>query len=90
MVTVSGITSTKLLALLFTLTVVLAGWMASPRDSLARQKRPTVSNKCGCFCKDRAGLGEFLTGIQNTAGVPCEAYDNRTCSLMAVREQGRP
>ena len=30
---------------------------------------------------ERTGFGELLPDIQNTAGVPCEAYNNRACSL---------
>ncbi|MBM2846709.1 MAG: hypothetical protein HW407_2021 [Bacteroidetes bacterium] len=67
--------------ILLVLTVGLAVLLASPGGSWAAKKRPGVSNICGCLCKDSTGGGEFLTGIQNTAGVACEAYNNRTCSL---------
>jgi len=78
----SGIADTKLLAILFTLTLVLTTWMASPGDSLALQKRPGIYNQCVCACSDPStGFGELLADIQNTAGVPCEFYNNRACTI---------
>jgi hypothetical protein len=80
MIRVSTIANTKHLAILFTLTVVLAAWAASPGDSLARQKRPTIYNQCACACYTPAtGFGTILD-IKNTAGVPCGMYNNRPCT----------
>lgn len=67
--------------ILATAAIGFAIGLVSPGASVARQKVPTASNKCGCLCKDPTGGGEFLTDIQNTAGVACSAYNNRTCSL---------
>jgi hypothetical protein len=61
-------------------TVGLAVSIVFPGVSLARQKRPTIYNKCGCACYTPAtGFGTILDGIQNTAGLPCGAYNNKPC-----------
>jgi hypothetical protein len=79
-ISVSGNTNRR--TVLLVMTIVLVAGMASPGDSLARQKRPTVYNVCACACSDpTTGFGELLPDIQNTAGVSCEVYNNRTCSL---------
>jgi hypothetical protein len=81
MVSVSGIANCKLRLTLFALTVVFVAWMASPGDSQARQKRPAIYNQCVCACYTPAsGFGTILDGIQNTAGVSCEVYNNRPCT----------
>jgi hypothetical protein len=71
------------------LTVGLVLVLAAPGVSLALKKRPGISNICGCVCKDPTGLGEFLTGIQNTAGVSCDAYNNKPCSLDGGTRTGK-
>jgi len=80
MITISRIANVKRHAIFFALTVVLAAWMASPGDSFARQKRPTIYNECACACYTPAtGFGTILD-IRNTAGVSCELYNNRPCT----------
>ena len=62
------------------MTVGLAVWFASPGVSWALKPRPTIYNKCGCACYTPAtGFGTILDGIQNTAGLPCGAYNNKPC-----------
>ena len=74
----TGLSSRMLLAL----TVGLTLTVVAPEVSSARQKKDAIYNVCGCACQDPVtGFGELLTGIQNTAGVPCGAYNNRACSL---------
>ena len=64
------------------LTVGLTLTIVAPGISSARQKKYTIYNVCACACSDpTTGFGELLPDIQNTAGVPCEAYNNRACSL---------
>jgi hypothetical protein len=66
------------------LTVGLTLTIVAPDISSARQKKDTIYNVCGCACQDPVtGFGELLTGIQNTAGVPCGAYNNKACTLTA-------
>lgn len=78
----SGIGNTKLRVIFFTLTVVSTAWMASPGDSLALQKRPGIYNVCVCACSDPStGFGELVPDIQNTAGVSCEVYNSRPCTI---------
>jgi hypothetical protein len=68
--------------ILLVLTVGLGLTVVAPDVSSARQKKNTIYNVCGCACSDpTTGFGELLPDIQNTAGVPCEAYNNRACSL---------
>ena len=64
------------------LTVGLGLILVAPDNSLARQKKDAIYNVCACACFDpTTGFGELLPDIQNTAGVSCEAYNNRACSL---------
>ncbi|BFU96681.1 MAG: hypothetical protein NTNFB02_34030 [Nitrospira sp.] len=75
-----GQVSRILLALIVGLTLTIV----APDDSLARAKKDTIYNVCGCACQDPVtGFGELLLDIQNTAGVPCGAYNNRACTLTA-------
>jgi hypothetical protein len=63
------------------LTVGLAVLFGSSGSSLAAPKDP-IYNVCACACYDpTTGFGELLADIQNTAGVPCGAYNGRACSL---------
>jgi hypothetical protein len=67
--------------LFLALTVGLAVLFASSGVSLAVPKDP-IYNTCMCACMAPVGqgFGGILTGIRNTAGLPCEAYNNKTCN----------
>lgn len=70
--------------MLLVLMVGLSGLLVFPDVSLARAKKDTIYNVCGCACQDPVtGFGELLLDIQNTAGVPCGAYNNKACTLTA-------
>lgn len=73
--------SEQISRLLLMLTIGLAVWSASPKNSWALKPRPTLYNKCVCACSTPAtGFGTILDSIQNTAGLPCGAYNNKPCS----------
>jgi hypothetical protein len=81
MTTVTRIEKWQSRAMFLALTVGLAVLFASSGVSWALPKDP-IYNVCACACFDPAtGFGEILADIQNTAGVPCGAYNNRACSL---------
>jgi hypothetical protein len=80
MPTRSHTTASRSSVLFLALTVGLAMWSASSGNSWALKPRPTIYNKCVCACATPAtGFGTILDGIQNTAGLPCSAYNNKPC-----------
>lgn len=75
--------------ILMGMTVGLALIIAAPDLTSAKPKDP-IYNVCGCACSDpTTGFGELLLDIQNTAGVSCEAYNNRPCSLDGGTRTGK-
>lgn len=75
--------------MLLAMTVGLALTLAAPDLSSAKPKDP-IYNVCACACSDpTTGFGELLPDIQNTAGVSCEAYNNRPCSLDGGTRTGK-
>ncbi len=67
--------------ILLLVAIGLAVWSAAPESSWALKPKPSIYNKCVCACATPAtGFGTILDGIQNTAGLPCGAYNNKPCS----------
>lgn len=63
--------------------------VATPEPGSAKPKNP-IYNVCACACSDpTTGFGELLPDIQNTAGLSCDAYNNRPCSLDGGTRTGK-
>lgn len=67
--------------LFLTVTVGLAVWFASSGVSEARAKKDLIYNECACACVLPGQSFGTITDIKNTAGLPCGAYNNKTCNV---------
>ena len=78
--TISRITTSRRSTMFLALTVGLAVLFGSSDVSFALPKDP-IYNQCACACVLPGESFGVIDEVSNTAGVPCGAYNNKTCNV---------
>jgi len=78
--TIGQITTSRRSTMFLALTVGLAVFFGSSDVSLALQNDP-IYNQCACACVLPGESFGVIDEVSNTAGVPCGAYNNKTCNV---------